>query len=121
MGPRCLAVLPDAKGTSAADPLRRGRSLSRRQRILLDKDRPVSRLLRRGQPGQTHRSGQNAAVGAGMIRKHLPEMVNTKAGRAHVMTVLRLQRSRTGRTTKIVHDLGTDGVERAEKNAVKTL
>ncbi|MED6259411.1 hypothetical protein ATANTOWER_022397 [Ataeniobius toweri] len=32
------------------------------------------------------------------------------------MTVLRLQRSRTGRTTKIVHDLGTGGNRWGRKN-----
>ncbi|MED6242610.1 hypothetical protein ATANTOWER_007303 [Ataeniobius toweri] len=76
--------------------------LARRQRILLGRDCPISRLLHRGQPGQPHRLRQNATIRAGIIRKFLPEMLIAKAGGAHVMTVLRLC-SRTGRTTEIVH------------------
>ncbi|MEQ2175200.1 hypothetical protein GOODEAATRI_015626 [Goodea atripinnis] len=81
-GPASLGPPPRGQRHVRCRPLRRSRSLSRWQRILLDRDCPVSRLLHRGQPGQPHRSGQNAAIRGGMIRKRLPEMVNTKAGRA---------------------------------------
>ncbi|MEQ2185303.1 hypothetical protein GOODEAATRI_016751 [Goodea atripinnis] len=84
-GPHHLALFPDANGTSAVD---------RFIEVQLAMD-----LAKQSLPSQqaaSPRTGQSAAIRAGIIRKHLPEMLNAKAGRAHVVIVLRQQRSRKG-------------------------